>query len=271
MSFDVFISYAHQDRPIAFAACAIIENAGIRCWIAPRDIAPGAEYATALIEALESCKALVLIFSGSANESPHIRREVERAVSRGVPLIPVRIEDIQPNAALKFFVSSVHWLDALSPPLERHFEHLAGALRAVLDKGEPAGAARADAPPIDNIVSGARARAVFRARCAAGVWLGIGGVLCLLAALTRDTPDLLLGIAVYGLSYLLIFRNIPGDLKTARLLTILLLALGGYFVLLNVMALRKFYIAIDSIEMICGIYLLYQLNAAMKPERAAAR
>jgi hypothetical protein len=268
MSFDVFISYAHQDRPVAFAACAIIENAGIRCWIAPRDIAPGSEYASALIEALESCKALVLIFSGSANESPHIRREVERAVSRGVPLIPVRIEDIQPNAALKFFVSSVHWLDALSPPLERHFEQLAGTLRAVLDRGEAAVPAQPDPGPIDG---GARARALLRARWAAGAWLGIGGVLCLLAALTYDTPDLLLGIAVYGLSYLLIFRNIPGDLKTARLLTILLLALGGYFVLLNVMALRKFYIAIESIEMICGFYLLYQLNAAMRLERTGVR
>ena len=271
MSFDVFISYAHQDRPIAFAACAIIENAGIRCWIAPRDIAPGAEYATALIEALENCKALVLIFSGSANESPHIRREAERAVSRGVPLIPVRIEDIQPNSALKFFVSSVHWLDALSPPLERHFEQLAGTLRAVLDRGEAAVPARVDPVPVGSIVSGARARALFRARWAAGVWLGIGGVLCLLAALTYDTPDLLLGIAVYGLSYLLIFRNIPDDLKTARLLTILLLALGGYFVLLNVMAMRKIYIAIDSIEMVCGFYLLYQLNAAMRLERVTVR
>ena len=78
-------------------------------------------------------------------------------------------------------------------------------------------------------------------------------------------------VAVYGLSYLLIFRNIPDDLKTARLLTILLLALGGYFVLLNVMAMRKIYIAIDSIEMVCGFYLLYQLNAAMRLERVTVR
>ena len=155
MSFEVFISYAHQDKPIANAACAIIEKAGIRCWIAPRDVTPGAEYPTALSEALERCDALVLIFSGRANESPHIRREVERAVSRGIPLIPVRIEDIEPSAALKYFVSSVHWLDALSPPPEQHFERLAKALKTILDKegqnrGAPVGPAHRDEPaPVD--------------------------------------------------------------------------------------------------------------------------
>ena len=201
MSFDVFISYAHQDRPIAFAACAIIEKAGIRCWIAPRDIAPGAEYATALIDALEHCKALVLIFSGSANESPHIRREVERAVSRGVPLIPVRIGG-HPHETppLKFFVSEA---------LARSRGRWSGISNSsVLDRGEAPIPARPEPAPVDAAASAARARALFRARWAAGVWLGIGGVLCLLAALTRDTPDLLLGIAVYeAVMHLLIFET----------------------------------------------------------------
>ena len=170
MSFDVFISYAHQDKPIAYAACAIVEKTGIRCWIAPRDIAPGEEYAAALSEALESCKAFVLIFSGRANESPHIKREVERAVSRGVPLIPVRIEDIEPNAALKFFVSSVHWLDAMSPPMEQHFERLARTLQAILEKeGEsvaarPGPMRRDETASTDPLLEATKARITRRAR-----------------------------------------------------------------------------------------------------------
>lgn len=41
MDFDIFISYSSQDKPTADAACAVLEAAGIRCWIAPRDIMPG--------------------------------------------------------------------------------------------------------------------------------------------------------------------------------------------------------------------------------------
>jgi hypothetical protein len=272
MSFDVFISYAHQDKPIANAACAIVEKAGIRCWIAPRDIAPGAEYAIALIEALESCKALVLIFSGRANESPHIRREVERAVSRGIPLIPVRIEDIEPNAALKFFVSSVHWLDALTPPLEQHFEQLARTLRAILDKegqnaGAPPGPDRRDeTAPTDQLRNGARAQIVRRARWSSIVGFCLGGVLALLAVVTRDTPDLLLCVGAMALYYGLVYRNIPGDLATAKLVAIILLGVGFYFLLLNLMASLWVYFVIESVDAVVGVYTLYQLIALQKLE-----
>jgi hypothetical protein len=272
MSFDVFISYAHQDKPIATAACAIVEKAGIRCWIAPRDIAPGAEYATALIEALESCKALVLIFSGRANESPHIRREVERAVSRGIPLIPVRIENIEPNAALKFFVSSVHWLDALTPPLEHHFEQLARTLRAILDKeGQNAGKQpgpdrRDETAPIDQLRNGVRNQVVRRARWSAIVGFCLGGVLALLAVVTRDTPDLLLCVGVMALYYGLVYRNIPGDLATAKLVAIFVLGVGFYFLLVNLMASLWVYFVIESVDAVVGIYTLCQLIVLQKLE-----
>ena len=115
MAFDVFISYSHHDKPAADAACATLEAAGIRCWIAPRDIIPGTVYGGAIIDAIETAKILVLIFSGSANASPQIKREVERAVSKGIPVIPVRIENVVPSKTLEYFLSTPHWLDAFTP------------------------------------------------------------------------------------------------------------------------------------------------------------
>ena len=82
MAHDVFISYSHIDKSVADAACATLEDAGIRCWIAPRDIWPGAEFGEAIIEAIDHCPVMVLIFSSNANESRQVRREVERAVRR---------------------------------------------------------------------------------------------------------------------------------------------------------------------------------------------
>lgn len=124
MSHDVFISYSSFDKAAADATCAALEGSGIRCWIAPRDIIPGKEWGDAIIEAIHSARVLVLIFSASANASPQIRREVERAVHKGLPIIPLRIEDIAPTHSLEYFIGTVHWLDALTPPFEGHLRRL---------------------------------------------------------------------------------------------------------------------------------------------------
>ncbi len=132
MPFDVFISYSSRDKPTADAACAALESANIRCWIAPRDINPGRDYAESIIDAIEGGKVFVLIFSSNANASPQIKREVERAVSKGLPIIPVRIEDVAPNRNLEYFISSPHWLDAFPPPREQYFGKLIDSVQGLL-------------------------------------------------------------------------------------------------------------------------------------------
>jgi hypothetical protein len=131
MSHDAFISYSTHDKATADAACAALEASGIRCWIAPRDIMPGAEWGEAIIDAINHCRVLILIFSANANESPQIRREVERAVSKGVPVIPLRIQDIAPTRSLEYFIGTVHWLDALTPPLETHLRRLVETVKTL--------------------------------------------------------------------------------------------------------------------------------------------
>lgn len=132
MPHDAFISYSTHDKAAADATCAALEGSGIRCWIAPRDIMPGAEWGEAIIDAINRCRVLILIFSANANESPQIRREVERAVNKGVPIIPLRIEDIAPTRSLEYFIGTVHWLDALTPPLEAHLRRLVETVKALL-------------------------------------------------------------------------------------------------------------------------------------------
>jgi TIR domain len=142
MAFDVFISYPHQNKTTADAVCVALEADGIRCWIAPRDIVFGMDWGEAIIGALNSAKVMVLVFSGYANESPQIKREVERAVHKGIPIIPLRIEDIMPSKALEYFISTSHWLDALPPPLELHLKKLVAAVKTLLQLAGPDGEAR---------------------------------------------------------------------------------------------------------------------------------
>jgi hypothetical protein len=136
MAHDVFISYASKDKHVADAACAILESKGIRCWIAPRDILPGADWGESIVDALNQARVFVLVFSSHANTSQQIRREVERAVNRGLAVIPLRIEDVPPAKSLEYFISTPHWLDAFSPPLERHLNYLADIIRHILEGEE---------------------------------------------------------------------------------------------------------------------------------------
>jgi hypothetical protein len=132
MAHDVFISYPHQNKATADAACAKLEAQGIRCWIAPRDIAPGGDWAEAIVEAIEQCRAMVLIFSSSCNGSKQIHREVQQAFDEEKPVIPFRVENVEPAKSLRYYMGPVHWLDALTLPLEQHLEKLAASVGHLL-------------------------------------------------------------------------------------------------------------------------------------------
>jgi TIR domain len=132
MTHDVFISYPHQNKTVADAACAKLEAAGIRCWIAPRDIAPSAEWAASIVEGIDLCRVMVLIFSAHANASKQVHREVQHAFDGEKPVVPFRLEDVPPLGTMRFYMSAVHWLDALTPPLDQHLERLVGSVAALV-------------------------------------------------------------------------------------------------------------------------------------------
>ncbi len=132
MAHDIFISYSSMDKSVADSVCAALEQKGIRCWIAPRDVMPGQEYAEALVGAINSCRILILILSEHSNRSPQVLREAERAVSKAVPILPLRIDDVTLSPSMEYYVSSRHWLDAMTPPLERHLDKLTGTVLALL-------------------------------------------------------------------------------------------------------------------------------------------
>jgi hypothetical protein len=135
----VFVSYSQPDREAAFGIVARLESAAIDCWIAPRDVTPAADWAAEIVEAIAAARVMVLVFSTSTNDSPQVRREVERAVHRRVTVLPFRIADVLPSRSLEYFLSSQHWLDAFPPPLEPHYARLVDYLQALL-RAQPSAA-----------------------------------------------------------------------------------------------------------------------------------
>jgi hypothetical protein len=141
---EVFVSYSQPDHACAMELVARVESAGIDCWVAPRDIAPSADWAAEIIDAISNSRVMILVFSASSNDSPQVRREVERAVYKNVCVLPFRIESVVPSKSLEYFLSSQHWMDAFPPPREAHYARLCAHLKNQLAGPESGRGAAAD-------------------------------------------------------------------------------------------------------------------------------
>ncbi len=143
-STDVFISYSHKDKALADAVCHHFENRKLKCWIAPRDIRPGAAWAESIATAITQCEILLLIFSGNSNMSKQVLREVELAVTNGVIVVPIKVEDIKLSAGMAYYLATVHWLDIVDDALEEKLEEITQAVINIKKSGS-------DEFPIKNI------------------------------------------------------------------------------------------------------------------------
>lgn len=108
----VFVSYSTQDSAVARLVVEALEQTGIRCWMAPRDVVPGVAYAGQIIHAIDAAKIIVLVLSQSSADSPHVLREIERAASKRHAIVSLRIDQAPLPADFEYFLNSSHWLDA---------------------------------------------------------------------------------------------------------------------------------------------------------------
>ena len=111
---NIFISYATEDKSVADKICTLLEGNDLPCWIAPRDIAAGEKYALEIIRAIDKTKIFVVVFSRYADQSAHVRTEIERAFNHEKIIILFRIEDIEPSDEIQYFIGKHQWLDAFS-------------------------------------------------------------------------------------------------------------------------------------------------------------
>lgn len=170
-SHDVFVSYASADKKVADALCAILEQRGLRCWIAPRDVVDPT-WAAALARAVPAAKAFCCVLSRSYSESPQTAREIDAAIAAGLPIVPLRIEDVSPSGAMAHYLRTIHWMDALTPPRKRAMQRLADQVAALLEIDGEEG--RKQSPPSPPQPSRSRLPLVIAVGVAAmalGIWI----------------------------------------------------------------------------------------------------
>jgi len=115
---DVYISYAAADRQAAEAVCARLEAEDVTCWIAPRDVLPGRSFAQSLSGAIHAARVFVLVFSDATNESQQVERELHMADAARLPVVPVRVQDVQPHESIEYYLAGRSWVEASDPPLD---------------------------------------------------------------------------------------------------------------------------------------------------------
>ena len=168
---DAFVSYASQDASVANSLVETLEAHGIRCWIAPRDVQAGAQYADAIVRAISNAKAFVLVLSANSTTSSHVGREVERAASKHRRILALRIDAAPLTPALEYFLGESQWVEVRSGELEAACARLIEAIRA------PALPVPADVPSATHETSRVRPSAarlkLHRSRIVLAIGLGV--------------------------------------------------------------------------------------------------
>ena len=198
MAHDVFISHSHADANAAKAVCAALEEAGIRCWMAPRDVLPGTDWADSIVRAVEAARVMVLLFSAHSSSSAQVHREVTLAATAGIAILPLRIDDTPLEGMMRYYLADTHWLDALDPPAREHIalavSTVAGLLgrevpqRAAPAAGEPAERSRAASGTLPDDVVRSGWRRPSRRVVVVGVILAIALVGAGVVAVLQLTP-----------------------------------------------------------------------------------
>ena len=134
---DVFISYSSKNKSVADAVVSNFEQNGIRCWYAPRDIMPGKEWVTAIKEGIHSAKVFVLLFTEESNTSRQVMNEVAMAFNAEKTIVPFKLTEKEMSDELEYYLTRVHWLDAVTKPLKNHIDELRKFVELILSGSNP--------------------------------------------------------------------------------------------------------------------------------------
>lgn len=131
MEREVFVCHSSKDAAVAVRLCERLESCGIGCWIAPRDVLAGVSYPRQIVEAIQGCRVLLLVYSAAADRSPHVQRELETALQENVSILPFRLDAHDLSEDMRYFLGAQHWVHATAPdpaPGEQRLAEQVGAL-----------------------------------------------------------------------------------------------------------------------------------------------
>jgi|GEM_PF-1506572 len=108
----VFISHSSRDMDISLKVCEALEQRGVTCWIAPRDVTPGSEWAEAISNAIMDAKVMLLIYSAHSAMSSQVTKELGLANKHRLTVIPYKIDNTDMRGSFDYYLTGCHWITA---------------------------------------------------------------------------------------------------------------------------------------------------------------
>ena len=108
----VFISHSSKDDELADAIYQYLTCQGISCWIDHRDIRPGIAYAREIMWGIDSCDAMVVVYSHHVNASEDILNEIDQFHAAKKTIIPFLTDSTPFSRELDYYLKRRQWITA---------------------------------------------------------------------------------------------------------------------------------------------------------------
>lgn len=106
----LFVSHHSSTYDTALQVEQLLARRGVSCWVAPRDVEPGEPFDKAISNAIHGSAAILLLFCEQSDRSRHVKRELILADTAARPIIPLRLEAINPGE-LAYHLADSQWID----------------------------------------------------------------------------------------------------------------------------------------------------------------
>jgi adenylate cyclase len=92
---DIFISYSRKDSEQALQLAELLSSAGLTCWIDTKGIDVATSWSAEIVDAIDECKAFVILLSSSSAGSHNVAKELALASERRKKILPLDLEPIE--------------------------------------------------------------------------------------------------------------------------------------------------------------------------------
>ncbi|MEP7234293.1 MAG: TIR domain-containing protein [Ignavibacteriota bacterium] len=104
---DIFISYSSKDREKAEQLTELLASAGLSVWIDHSGIDAATSWSGEIVDAIEGCKAFVVLLSSNSIESVNVVKEVSLAAEQKKKILPLDLEPVELPRDLKYHLAGI--------------------------------------------------------------------------------------------------------------------------------------------------------------------
>ncbi len=104
---DIFISYSSKDREQALQLIELLSSAGLSVWIDQSGIDVATSWSGEIVDAIEECKAFVVLLSPNSVVSVNVVKEVSLAAERRKKILPLDLEPVALPRDLAYHLAGI--------------------------------------------------------------------------------------------------------------------------------------------------------------------